>query len=237
MLFKMKRTITITLILMLSIASFGQISDPWDTSACEGTNIIFSVSASYPDSSLVWQKWNSSAWTNLTGTNNDTLFLNSVTTALNNTRYRCVATDSNSILIDSSISATLTVLFLSHTPASSNASINPVLCPGNKTILSVTGGSLGSGALWEWFTDSCNGKLEGTASGQLTVYPKNTTVYHVRAKGSCNSTPCVSIYVIVSNTNSTDPGGIISTINPLCKGQPATLTVSGGSLGCSASND
>ncbi|MFM9945608.1 MAG: T9SS type A sorting domain-containing protein, partial [Bacteroidia bacterium] len=126
------------------------------------------------------------------------------------------------------------VLKLSVSASSVSASVNPVKCPGGATTLSLSGGFLGSGANWEWFKDSCDGKLIGTTGNKLIIYPSATYLYYVRAKGICNSTPCVSATIIVTNSNSNDPSGIHSSNNSLCYGQTSALSVLGGSLGTGA---
>jgi hypothetical protein len=63
--------------------------------------------------------------------------------------------------------------------------------------LSVSGGLLGTGASWKWYSVSCGGTLIGTGSS-VTVGPTVDTTYFVRADGTCNSTTCVSVGVTVN---------------------------------------
>lgn len=74
------------------------------------------------------------------------------------------------------------------------------ICNGGETTLSVSGGSLDSGASWKWYSGWCGGTLIGTGSS-ITVSPTITTTYYVRAEGTCNATSCTSIEVIVSPSN------------------------------------
>jgi len=78
---------------------------------------------------------------------------------------------------------------------------NPI-CFGSNTTLTVEGGSLGTGASWQWYTGSCGGVSVGTGiSREFT--PTVTTTYYVRAEGSCGLTDCVSYTVNVNNNPST----------------------------------
>lgn len=69
------------------------------------------------------------------------------------------------------------------------------LCPGQSAVLNVSGGSLGTNAVWKWYKASCGGDYENTGS-EVTVYPTGVgTTYYVRAEGDCNVTNCVWVNV------------------------------------------
>lgn len=107
-------------------------------------------------------------------------------------------TASNSCGISSARTLALTLGSNSTAPTGASASVNPTC--GGSTDLSVTGGSLGSGATWEWYSGSCGGTSVGSGT-PLTVTPASTTTYYVRAEGTCNTTTCASVAVTVN------PGG------------------------------
>ena len=130
-----------------------------------------------------------------------------------------------------SSSFTVNVNTNSTAPTSITATPNPI-CSGNSTTLTVNGGSLGTGATWNWYTGSCGGTLVGTGSS-ISVSPSTTTTYFVRAEGTCNTTTCATVTVTVNNS-SVAPTGATATPNPICAGSSTTLTVNGGSLGTSA---
>ena len=90
---------------------------------------------------------------------------------------------------------TVTVNSLSVDPTAATAS--PSTTCGGATTLNVTGGSLGSGASWKWYSSSCGGAAEGTGAS-ITVNPTATTTYFVRAEGPCNNTSCVQVLVTVN---------------------------------------
>ncbi|MBP1663117.1 MAG: hypothetical protein H6Q19_257 [Bacteroidetes bacterium] len=75
---------------------------------------------------------------------------------------------------------------------------NTSVAYGNSTTLTVSGGSLGGGASWKWYSGSCGGALVGTGSS-VTVSPVATTTYYVRAEGTCNITSCAAITVRMKN--------------------------------------
>jgi hypothetical protein len=66
-----------------------------------------------------------------------------------------------------------------------------VVSYGSNTTLTVNGGSLGIGASWKWYKDSCGGTSIGSGSS-ITVTIDGNATYYVRAEGTCNTTNCVS---------------------------------------------
>lgn len=129
--------------------------------------------------------------------------------------------------------ATVTVIVNTNStdPTGITASANPI-CPSANTTLTVNGGSLGTGANWEWYTGSCGGTSIGSGNS-IVVNPSVATTYYVRAEGTCNNTACQSITINV-NSLSTDPSGITASSTTICDGQSTSLTVNGGSLGTGA---
>src|SRR5690554_6719815 len=105
------------------------------------------------------------------------------------------------------------------------------ICSGASTTLTVSGGTLGTGATAQWYSGSCGGTLVGTGNS-ITVSPTSTTTYYVRYSGTCNTTSCASQTVTV-NSNSTAPTSITGTTT-ICSGSSTTLTVNGGTLGTGA---
>jgi len=130
---------------------------------------------------------------------------------------------------------TVTVEQNSDAPSSASASNNNG-CPGFSTTLTQSGGSLGTGAQWYWYSGSCGGTLEGTSSSpnaSFNVSPSSTTTYYVRAEGNCNTTSCESVTVTVKTESSVPGSANASNTNP-CPGDAITLTQNGGSLGTGA---
>lgn len=90
---------------------------------------------------------------------------------------------------------TVTVNTPSTDPVSATASLTTTC--GDPTTLTVNGGSLGTGASWQWYSGACGGALVGSGSS-LTVTPTSTTTYFVRAEGACNNTNCVQVTITVN---------------------------------------
>ena len=94
------------------------------------------------------------------------------------------------------------ILYVTYTPgvnstSPSGANANPSsVCLGNSSTLTVVGGSLGTGASWKWYSGSCGGTYVGTGNS-ITVSPSSTTIYYVRAEGTCNITSCANTIVTV----------------------------------------
>ena len=121
-------------------------------------------------------------------------------------------------------SVTLTVLQPSVAATSINASSNPLCQGGSGTTLSVVGGALGAGANWQWYTNGCGTTAAGTGAA-INVNPASTTIYYVRAEGTCNTTVCRQITVTV---NTPTVGGTPAVSAPTaCINNTVGVTLSG----------
>lgn len=106
---------------------------------------------------------------------------------------------------------------------------NPI-CQGGNTVLSVVGGTLGSGT-WQWYAGSCGGGVVGTGSS-ITVTPTSTTTYFVRAINGCATPTACAQATVTVNSASTQPTTINSSNgNSVCPGSSTTLSLGNGSLG------
>lgn len=97
------------------------------------------------------------------------------------------------------------------------------ICDIQPVTLTVQGGSLGTGAQWTWYADSCGGTPIGAGSS-IVVYPTTTTTYYVNAVGSCGTTECTYLKIEVSQP----PVINLSSNSPLCVGSTLNLSASGG---------
>ena len=116
------------------------------------------------------------------------------------------------------------LLTASTPPTSANASPNPVCASASTTTLSLSGGSLGTAAAWNWYSGSCGGTLVGSGSS-ITVAPSSTTTYYVSASGTCNTTACASV-VFTVNPAPTANAGATQALN--CTITNTVLSGSGG---------
>ncbi len=96
-------------------------------------------------------------------------------------------------------SVTVTVNSLSVAPTSITGTSS--ICLGDNTTLTLNGGSLGTGATEEWYSGSCGGTYLGTGTN-INVAPLTTTDYFVRYSGTCNTTACATIKVVVNTPHS-----------------------------------
>jgi PKD repeat protein len=104
---------------------------------------------------------------------------------------------------------------ISNSTAPTNASASPSnICSGNSTTISKSGGSLGTGASWKWYKGSCGGTYVGTGAS-ITVSPKSTTTYYVRAEGDCGNTTCKSVTVTV-NSSPSAPSSVTASDGTYC---------------------
>ncbi|OFY97077.1 MAG: hypothetical protein A2491_13525 [Bacteroidetes bacterium RIFOXYC12_FULL_35_7] len=128
----------------------------------------------------------------------------------------------------------VTVTVNSNSSAASSASASPAtICSGNSSTLSLSGGTLGTGATWQWYSGSCGGTSVGSGTS-ISVSPTSSTTYYVRAEGTCNNTACADVIVTVNSNSSAASSASASPVT-ICSGNSSTLSLSGGSLGSGAS--
>ncbi|HSK13298.1 MAG TPA: immunoglobulin domain-containing protein, partial [Phnomibacter sp.] len=135
---------------------------------------------------------------------------------------------------------TLTVNQPSVTPTALSAS-TAVICSGSSTTLSQTGGSLGTGATWNWYSDAGFTNFVGStnaANASLVVSPTVTTTYYLRiedqASPCSNDIPVPGSVLVTVNNPSVAPASLATSQATICAGSAATLTQSGGNLGTNA---
>jgi hypothetical protein len=106
-------------------------------------------------------------------------------------------------------------------------------------LLSQSGGILGTGANWVWYSDAGYTLPVGTGAGAtagLVVNPLVTTTYYLRAEGG--QSPCANIttgpstgITIIVNKKSADPTSADASPSSVCEGNSVLLTISGGGGG------
>jgi len=143
-------------------------------------------------------------------------------------RMRC----SSTVCSNSYTSDDVAVTIYTESSAASSISGDNSICPGTSTTLTLSGGSLGTGATWRWYAGSCGGTSIGSGTS-ITVSPTANTTYYVRAEGTCNITTCVS-YTVNLETLSTAATSASASPSSINSGQSSTLSMTGGSLGTGA---
>jgi len=195
-------------------------------SICDGSNVTYSLNGITGNFLRFQYQWNTTggAWTDWGGTNPYTW----ASSNAGNTLYvRGVAGMGNCLAYSAAVGTTVSSLSVAPTGITGTTTI----CDGVAN-LTVSGGSLGTGASWKWYLNSCGG-TPLSSGPTLSVMTHSTTTFYVRAEGTCNTTACVSATVTV-NALSTAPTGITGTTT-INTGSSTTLSVSGGSLGAGGS--
>ncbi len=129
----------------------------------------------------------------------------------------------------SAVEASVTVAAKTNSVAPVSATASPAsVCSGVPTNITLTasGGTLGTGAVVQWYTSSCGGTLVGTGNPLVVSQTlASATTYYARYSGDCNTTTCTSTTVSV-NTNA----GITSATaaaSPICSSSTTTITANG----------
>lgn len=157
------------------------------------------------------------------------------------TDYSLTLTSSYGCGVSSTTPASVT--YLSASVQGTATATASTICNGNSTqdTLTQTGGSLGAGAYWAWYTNATFGSsflVDTTtrADGRIIVSPTATTTYYLRAEGAslCATTGGSSVTITV-NQPSVAPTSASASATTICAATNITLTQTGGTLGTNAS--
>ncbi len=99
------------------------------------------------------------------------------------------------------------------TPSIAASGINtssPSVPSGASVALSVSGGMLGTDAVWKWYKGACGTGVYMGSGPSLIVSPTQNTTYFVRAEGPCGITSCVQKTIFVEPTGSCTVQEIVS---------------------------
>ncbi len=150
-------------------------------------------------------------WANIIGATSANYTIASVAAADTGKYYRVLIAASGNITNVNCRFASPGILLqgrLLSTPATSAAVNKTSVCPGIPVTLSLTGGTLGDGASWRWYASSCGGISIGTGTSISISAPSATTIYYVRAEGTCNTTTCTTVTLFISCDIDKDRDGI-----------------------------
>ena len=183
---------------------------------CAGMPQVFSIAAVGNAASYVWSV--PAGWTINAGQGSTSINVTPGSTAGN---VCVIATN----LCGNSAPSCLPVVLNTPSSAPASASASPAsVCSSGSTNLTVNGGALGTGAVWNWYAGSCGGTFVGSGSS-ITVSASSSTTYFVSAVGSCNTTACTSVLFTVNPTPTANAGG---TALLTCASPNAVLSGSGG---------
>ncbi|HKO80498.1 MAG TPA: hypothetical protein VJU78_08890, partial [Chitinophagaceae bacterium] len=191
------------------------ISAPAD--GCVGATTIFNAALS-DASALPGSKeyqWEVStdnvSWSSLGGvTTTGTYTINPLTAGDVNKYYRVIVAAQGNIGSATCRYTSPGFLLTAKIPSTAPASISQsrtTICPGDPVRLTLNGGSLGTNAVWRWYTTSCGGTLIGTGTN-IIVNPIVATTYYVRAEGDCNNTACAQVTLTMNCDIDDDNDGI-----------------------------
>lgn len=139
--------------------------------------------------------------------------------------YTYTVTDFNGCT--TSCTATVGTNCVASTPATSASASATEICSGNNVTLSLTGGSLGTGASWKWYEGGCGaGSVIGTGSTITTgaITGAGVHTFYARAEGLCGTTSCVSVSVTVTVGAPVGSIAVVSFPASGCVGGTATMT-------------
>jgi len=201
-----------------------------NTTICQGDNIDLTVTGGGLGTSGLWTWYTSDPTASILTpvySSGTTLYPGVIPPVTTTYFVRAEGCDTSTVA-----AITITVNTNSNDASGINAS-NPTVCAGSPTTLSISGGSLGTGADWYWYAGGCGAGAPIGNGTSIIVNPSITTAYFVRAEGTCNTTNCASITILVEDLSS-DPTTIISSASTVCPGDLSILSVAGGSLGAGA---
>ncbi|HUR66989.1 MAG TPA: HYR domain-containing protein [Chitinophagaceae bacterium] len=127
-------------------------SQPQNTTVCDGSNAVFSVTASTSPSpgplNYQWEQWNGSAWVNIAGATASNLTVSTTTVAMNTNTYRVRV-----IGLCNTVISNAATLFVNTLPnVSITSSIPPQIQPGQMVTLTASG-SPGGGS-YQWYRNN-----------------------------------------------------------------------------------
>mgnify|MGYP003950770351 CR=1 FL=1 len=194
------------------------------TTVCPGQSINLSVQGGTLGSNASW-KWYSGACGGVSIGNTSI-----ITTSPNVTTNYYVRAEGT---CDTTFCETITInVGVSSSPPDSVQISNNNICPGDSVLLIQSGGSLGNGDTWVWYTGACGAVPVGVGDS-LFVNPNSTETLYIRAIGTCGASACKDTTIIVQN-GSIQASGVSASENNFCKGISSDLNVVGGSLSAGA---
>ncbi len=143
-------------------------SQPSNVNTCSGNTAVFTVSSSGNNMNYQWQISTNggTTYTNITGEVAPALTLANVTPAMNNNRYRCVASSTCTPAITSN-AATLTV---TASPLITTQPVNTNVCIGSSTSFNIAGS--GAGISYQWQISTNGGATFSNITGaNATTFP------------------------------------------------------------------
>jgi hypothetical protein len=226
----------------ITVNTLPTVTNPTNTIGCfAGTVTFTSTITGTPAPTIQWRIGTTAlvnglqiSGSTVSGANTATLTISNVQLGDALTNYNVQA--SNQCGLAGSANAALTVNIPSVAPTSITGTTT--ICNPGSTTLTAVGGSLGTGANYQWGTGAVVGTslLVGETNSTITVSPTSSTTYWVRIEN--NAAPCPAntsgiTQLVTVNQPSVAPTGATGT-TIVCSGGSTTLTVAGGTKGAGA---
>lgn len=170
---------------ILTVNTLPAIStQPQSATVCTGSNANFSVTATGTGITYQWQVSNNGCagpWTNISGATNASYSLAGVTTALNNTAYRCIITGTCTPAATSACA----LLTVGSTVSVTGQPADQTVCSGSNATFTVTGS--GTGILYQWQVSTDGGTTWTNITGATTASytESNTTTAMTNRRYRC----------------------------------------------------
>ena len=211
----------------VSVAPTSASVDRNDLCPADG-NIVLSYAGGTLGTNATAEWYSDATFTTNVGSGNN---LTLVTPSDTKTYYVRFEGDCNTT---SAVNVTVNIKDVSVAPTSASVDRND-LCPADGNIvLNYIGGTLGTNATAEWYTDATFTTNVGSGNNLTLATPSDTTTYYVRFEGDCNTTTGANVTVNIKDV-SVDPTSASVDRNDLCPADGnIVLSYTGGTLGTNA---
>jgi len=219
---------TVTLIIQTAVCTNVSITtQPANTNACTGSNATFIVVAAGTLPTYQWQVSTDggTTWTNVAAATSASLALTSVTSAMNNYRYRVIVNNT----CPSTVTSNGAILTVSNPASITSQPTSVTVCAGNNASFTVT--ATGTNITYQWQVSSNGGStytnITGATAVTLTLTgitsAQNGNIYRV-VVFSCSPTGlnsnAANLTVNTAPAITTQPANTIA-----CTGNNTTFTV------------
>lgn len=156
---------------------------------CSTSDVNFTVNGGSLGSGAQWELFSGSCSGTPIAFSSNGIFPN---VTVNNTETFFVRANGNCNITN--CASQLVTLANSSTSPNSITASDTIVCPGDILSLTVDGGSLGTGAQWVWYENSCGGNPIDFGNS-IIASPSITTNYFLRGEGVCGNTNCVNVEI------------------------------------------
>lgn len=214
-------------------SSVGIVDQPVNIVACNGSNAVFTVTASGTGVNYQWQVSNGGPFTDIAGANASSLTLTGVSSAQNGNQYQAVLTNSTCTVPSITTAATLTVNEL---PAVTTQPLSVTVCAGSNTTFTAAG--TGTNISYQWqvssggpFTD-ITGETNASFTATAVTAGMNNNQYQVVVSGTCTPVAISSAVILTVISNASVTTQPVATA--VCEGLNTTFSVTGNAGGAPA---